>query len=93
MSFNALLEFVDRDVSRWAGTPVVTFCVGMIPLLLWALFVGRPSDANPIYLWSMIAFAGLWICLGMWRSAHFRWQEFKQIRALGASELLEKNNG
>jgi hypothetical protein len=87
----ALVRFVDRDVARWSGTPLATWGIGVVPLLAWGLIVGVPADADSVWRWSMIAFAGFWGVLGSWRMVLFRWREFWRIRALGAAELLEKN--
>ncbi|UVO52140.1 hypothetical protein M0208_17075 [Sphingomonas sp. SUN019] len=89
----SLVGFVDRDVARWSGTPLATWGIGVAPLLIWALAIGVPADAEPMHLWLMIGFAGFWLALGTWRMALHGWREFWRIRALGAAEALEKKNG
>ena len=90
----ALLAFIDRDVARWGGVPLAAYGIGCIPLLSWLLFVGVPADAGVPVLSAMLAFAGLWLVLGTWRSGLFKWRELQRIRLLGKAELAEmQRNG
>ena len=90
---SGVIAFVDRDVALWRGTPFITWGIGMLPLLVWAMVIGRPGDAQAHYLWPMIGFAASCLMFGAWRMMRFEWNRFKQLRALGAAELRERKNG
>ena len=86
-----IVDFVDRDVIRWSGRPILPLLIGATPMLIWMFFKGRPGDAPVLALTVMIGFAAFWGGLGVWRSVQFDWQEFKRIRALGAAESQSEN--